>query len=286
MGQYFKPVNVNKLEYLYSHHFDAGLKMMEHAYFNSKMVQAVVRLLSPGGSWYKCNLVWAGDYGDEGAFVPGKDGDGKGDNPCLYAYVASDGKNALKNHEIIEDTKDYELKQKRARRISKKWLNTLPTPGIFLTNHSKKTCINLADELSDIHPLPILTANGNGQGGGDYHGSNMALVGFWAGDSISVEPEAIFPVSPPINFSEKNGEEDGDYEFVDGSKKSVAKEKTNKQVNPIIVVSNSTLTEVPIKRKRGRPRKNPIVTTTQTIIPAVSEKDIPEEDRSLLDLLG
>ena len=41
-------------------------------------------------------------------------------------------------------------------------------------------------EMCEFHPLPLLTANGNGRGGGDYLGSDMDLVGSWAGDRIAV----------------------------------------------------------------------------------------------------
>jgi hypothetical protein len=41
-----------------------------------------------------------------------------------------------------------------------------------------------------LHPLPILTCEGNGRGGGDYFG-NYAYVGAWARDLISLE--AIAP---------------------------------------------------------------------------------------------
>ena len=39
------------------------------------------------------------------------------------------------------------------------------------------------------HPLPILTAVGNGDNGGDYHGNHQELVGTWADDVISSEDE-------------------------------------------------------------------------------------------------
>lgn len=40
-----------------------------------------------------------------------------------------------------------------------------------------------------IHPLPILTSIGNGRGGGDYHGTNMDIVGTWAMDTITFTEE-------------------------------------------------------------------------------------------------
>ena len=41
----------------------------------------------------------------------------------------------------------------------------------------------------NIHPLPLLTAVGNGRGGGDYHGNgvtNLNMVGIWAGDLLQI----------------------------------------------------------------------------------------------------
>ena len=35
--------------------------------------------------------------------------------------------------------------------------------------------------------VPLLVAEGNGRGGGDYHGINQIIVGTWARDVISVE---------------------------------------------------------------------------------------------------
>ena len=48
-----------------------------------------------------------------------------------------------------------------------------------------------------MHPLPLLTAIGNGLGGGDYRGVNEEHIGMWAGDLIGVSSIA------PENF-EKN----------------------------------------------------------------------------------
>lgn len=45
-----------------------------------------------------------------------------------------------------------------------------------------------------IHPIPLLTAVGNGKGGGDYFGVNNELVGRWAGDALYIDDEE--PVEP------------------------------------------------------------------------------------------
>jgi hypothetical protein len=57
----------------------------------------------------------------------------------------------------------------------------------YIVNHTKKVYVKKTDGL---HPLSLLTAEGNGRGGGDYNGPNMDMVGTWARDVISMENEA------------------------------------------------------------------------------------------------
>ena len=60
----------------------------------------------------------------------------------------------------------------------------------FLINEDRKEYVDMW-EVPDvdgyrIHPLPLLTCEGNGRGGGDYSGLNEKLVGSWARDFIKV----------------------------------------------------------------------------------------------------
>lgn len=64
MGQYYKAINLDKREFLSPHKYDNGAKLMEHSYLENNLLNAVERLLSPNGSWYKTRLVWGGDYMD------------------------------------------------------------------------------------------------------------------------------------------------------------------------------------------------------------------------------
>jgi hypothetical protein len=62
---------------------------------------------------------------------------------------------------------------------------------MFVINHTKKQFINKAKVPNKdgwrIHPLPLMTCEGNGAGGGDYWGKDSkTLVGSWARDVISV----------------------------------------------------------------------------------------------------
>lgn len=75
--------------------------------------------------------------------------------------------------------------------------------GKYLVNHSKKEyldgtkyfveCAEKEDDENNeevkwcLHPLSLLTATGNGRGGGDYHGINKNFVGIWCMDELSIE---------------------------------------------------------------------------------------------------
>ena len=69
----------------------------------------------------------------------------------------------------------------------KPFVNTDASTYTYIVNHTKKVYI---EKKGEFHPLPLLTAEGNGRGGGDYRGPNMDLVGTWARDVISMENEA------------------------------------------------------------------------------------------------
>jgi len=158
MGQYYKCIILaekdGKHEYIRTHvnpHSHAeGAKLREHCYCDSKFMEAVESLLRKDGIFYKSRIVWAGDYADA---EPGSDKN-------LYSMI---------------DDKDAGL--------------TLATSGDaqqnqFVINHTKKEYVV---KMNAVHPLPILTAEGNGRGGGDYRGSDEHLAGIWARDVISVD---------------------------------------------------------------------------------------------------
>ena len=215
MGQYYKPVNVDKMEYLYSHDFDNGLKLMEHSYIGNSFVEAVERLLSPGGSWHRCHLVWAGDYMDTGLFLPEgtPEVDEEGYDINLYGYIDENGKNAMGASKHLAKIKDYAARMEATKQSASEWLKTLPKKGTILVNWTKKLCIDLTKEEPQeeysgrkwtIHPLPLLTCSGNGKGGGDYRGQDECVTGSWAGDEISIEydmPENFQKIGP-MNIKE------------------------------------------------------------------------------------
>jgi len=167
MGQYYKPVNLDKKESIYTHDYNSGLKLMEHSYLGNAVMNVVENLLSPVGDWYKCKLVWAGDYAEE----------------------------EKQRHKNI-----YNLIEKKITPIESKSFYR------YIINHTKKLYID-KDKIKEdedstglkIHPLSLLTCEGNGRGGGDYYKEDIR-IGNWSRNVISVENKI------PKNYNEINGQ--------------------------------------------------------------------------------
>jgi len=156
MGQYFYAVSVEKKEHVYSHDFDNGLKLMEHSYIGNRFMKAVEGLISKGGRWRGDKIVWAGDYADA--------------EP-----------NSEHNLHTICD---------------KKITPNIPTKTErYLVNLDTKEFVDMKKipvfETTDnwewrLHPLSLLTCEGNGRGGGDFRGDSK-LVGKWARNRVVIQ---------------------------------------------------------------------------------------------------
>jgi len=167
MGQYYLPILAKKSEseikcaddiygYLYTHDYDNGLKLMEHSWVGNDFVKAVITTLEDLGG---AHLIWCGDYCDEKKF------EGYDENDVQNLYDLAHMANKF-------NTKPSETPRYILNRTKRQYLD--------MENHKFNP-----DEWT-VHPLPLLTANSNGRGGGDYEGTDMELVGTWAGDFISV----------------------------------------------------------------------------------------------------
>jgi len=164
MGQYYHPVSLDKKDSICAHDFDNGLKLMEHSYIGNDVVEEVELLLAEGGAWYKTRLVWAGDYADP---EPGT-------KENLYDIY---GENTRKPMKMCSKLKDIECTELR-----------------YIVNHTKKEFVDkdrvikaCKEDDYKIHPLPLLTEEGNGQGGGDYRKTEDKRLGTWARNVISME---------------------------------------------------------------------------------------------------
>ena len=139
MGQYYKAIilaekseNSNEFicTWLEPLGNSEGSKLTEHAYLTSKTVATVEIQISPEGTHYKSRVVWAGDYADP---------------------------------EPRAGTNLYEAADEM--RLTSVGCIHVPTPYRFIVNHTKRQYVD-RDKSTVLHPLPLLTAEGNGRGGG------------------------------------------------------------------------------------------------------------------------
>lgn len=175
MGQYFIAVLLGSAEEPYefirawiaSFSYQNGSKLMEHSYLGNAFMNAVEFLLSPNGHFWKTRLVWAGDYAPE-------------EQKLRNADLAN----------TLYDLTDCEPDKEVCPTVTTDMSNYY-----YIVNHTKKQYVDKRSVAADsrgfrIHPLSLLTAEGNGNGGGDYRGAHEDKVGSWARDVISVEREA------------------------------------------------------------------------------------------------
>ena len=143
-----------------------GAKLMEHSYIGNEVPGAVMARLFAVPS----RVVWAGDYADE----------------------EPSGKNLYNFYDKVPD------------------LDTQPREYRFLLNLEAREYVDLeaVPEIPDwagnrIHPLPLLTCESNGRGGGDFRGDNP-FIGTWSRALLTVSdtpPEGYWVEITP-NFRE------------------------------------------------------------------------------------
>lgn len=180
MGQYYKAVILRDDDTIKtsfcSHAYDNGLKLMEHSYVDNLLMRAVEAEL------FECpqRLVWAGDYADP---------------------ETEDDRNLYEMSNSQEEKFLQELKNQTFS-IFKDDLKVLVSPTVpleksadFIVNEDKKKFVRTragkpvswSDNDVQIHPLSLMTCEGNGRGGGDFRGDDIgAVVGIWARDHIRV----------------------------------------------------------------------------------------------------
>lgn len=166
MGQYYYPIL--KLEgqekEVFSRDVDGEYtmaKLTEHSWWLNPLMKAM------GNKLYKQKgqLIWLGDYAEQQDFDERK--------------IAEDAEElqALTDDGVeIESAEEFSFDNK------------------YLCNHTTKEYLDLNKFYRQsvcngwcLCPLSLLTALGNGKGGGDYCGSNEDKVGIWAWDIISIE---------------------------------------------------------------------------------------------------
>lgn len=151
----------------------SGMKLTEHSWVENDFVNGVVELIEENPS----TVAWVGDYADDS-----DDFDG---NYTEEVYASA-------WHDDCHD---------------RPFARMPVTHGDgHIVNHCKREYIDLERYVAAnmqngwcVHPLPLMTAIGNGHGGGDYRGNDMHLVGRWAMDLIEYtheKPEGYAEISP------------------------------------------------------------------------------------------
>lgn len=158
MGQYYVGVALNAeknkiIAHVESWDYGSGSKLMEHSYLGNKFVNAFENLIYNN----PMPVVWAGDYADP-----------------------------------EQDTEDnlFSLTDKKTHYKPSSPLSTKKSK--YIINHDTKQYVDKTKVIDNngwtLHPLSLLTADGNGRGGGDFRGDSE-LVGSWARNLISVSEE-------------------------------------------------------------------------------------------------
>lgn len=197
MGQYYTPVEI--LYFGDGTHFvisfscqvkglgHNGVKLMEHSWWNNEfLTNFCARLYERSRENNKeTHILWLGNYAELDGLSSLE-----GLSACFARVVQRSWlKQALqdpnrKEIDIGNTNPDFSL-------INKFLVNT--TKQEFINCTTYYNC-NLDVDDWCIHPLPLLTAVGNAEGGGDYFGVNNELVGRWAGDALYIDDEE--PVEP------------------------------------------------------------------------------------------
>jgi hypothetical protein len=178
------------------HEFDQGLKLMEHAYQDSPLMKVVESLIQPNSIFYKSRLVWGGDYADK------EQGSDQNLHNMCDKYQRWSDQNIAKNYNPL--SYPFLINHTRQEYVDKRKIR----PYTFWPATSNPH----ANQPVQIHPLALLTAEGNGRGGGDYRGNDEGYCGLWARDIISVDSTV------PSGYSETF------YDFIEDSGYPVKKD--------------------------------------------------------------
>jgi hypothetical protein len=173
MGQYYIIVFLNDKDEVIHWISPCGAKLTEHGYIGNEYCDVVEYLLSPLGPCYKSRVVWAGDYADpeEHRITENKEGYEEKEQRNLYDICMEDFTNL-----------QYSTPHRSETRLCN-----------YIVNHTNKEYVDKRKTItlggdSGLHPLAVLTADGNGRGGGDID-SDSDTIGAWVRHVISVERE-------------------------------------------------------------------------------------------------
>lgn len=188
MGQYYKAVLQDGAKLPRVIHNSSGYKLMEHSWVGNNMTDAVARALHKRPQY----VAWMGDYA-----------------PDILHHEHPDKFDGLR--EVVNRWHRYAWGEEGLNETSLGEGVVFKLEGKYLVNHTLGEYLDLSRYIESsttvesngqkwcVHPLPLLTAVGNGMGGGDYYEEYPCIesVGQWAFDLISLEdekPEGMTPL--------------------------------------------------------------------------------------------
>lgn len=181
MGQYYNILTKRDNKYtLYSRSYRLTngsteyqfAKLTEHSWINNTTMSCFSNLILRKPT----KVAWVGDYSDQ--------------------YEEDEMVNNL-DHDQMKELHDLVWNDEVREKILP--FRPLLVKYLLLVNWDKKQYVDMYEYIEKstvkegyfagwcLHPLSLLTALGNGFGGGDYHGINEDLVGNWCFDTLSFE---------------------------------------------------------------------------------------------------
>lgn len=189
MGQYYQPLLIDDAGCMltaYSHDFDSGIKLMEHSWIGNNFVNAVLKKLDNN----PMRVAWLGDYStdlEEAVYIN------------MGGGFISDKSDFVDYYGSVWD-EDHETQAPLMKNENSEYLLDTEHADCFLVNATKGCYVDMQEYIREnevfddsgfspwcVHPLPLLTSVGNGQGGGDYRSKiGIKDVGSWAFDKIYI----------------------------------------------------------------------------------------------------
>ena len=201
MGHYYQPIIIypdGSTASFYSHSFGCGLKLMEHSWIGNDFVNAIYsKILNKPKK-----VAWIGDYSKN-------DYESCGENYAKH----------LPFEEFMKYYMDVWGEHKKEESISPSNFENADlnivnhkTKNMYLINHNTKEYLDLGLYIDRctvkggnwsgycVNPLPLLTACGNGRGGGDFRNSTSNIgyenVGLWAFDLLELSCKVPIDYTP------------------------------------------------------------------------------------------
>ena len=188
MGQYYKFINLDKREKCDRNRWPA--KLTEHSYVGNCYCDDILTLMNK--EWSGDRIIHVGDYAEKNDNTTTASVIEKLDNEfkpkeSFYSYG-----------EFFEDVEPLKVNNKV------RYVYNLDKEEYIDLYHQPICDYFYYDDtihFAKMNSFALLTACGNGLGGGDYHGNNDNFIGYWAGDHFVASEKKLDKYK---NFSEND----------------------------------------------------------------------------------